>query len=559
MSGTPLYFRNLGRVLGLCALSGLAPSLTLAAPTPTQKPVTDESWKNIAGDKISEKYVITKGDTLYDISKRLFGDSKYWPKIWAINNETVSNPHLIFPGKQLVFIPGTGSSLPELTVTDASPSGSKEAAQNGGMLPAKFAKRTSEEWKDLPRQSWESYEAQLPPDVDAQGFDRNAKINFGKSVLIELPAVAESEKRQILGEITGARTESTFLILGDTVYVRAEQELQIGQTYAITDSPEKIKAGKSDRVGYSYALLGKVEIKGVRDGVFVGKIVSNRTPIVRGSLLMPPVPRVPEPQPIAGPAPMQGVIMVDPNSSTGTVAQHKIVFVDRGADDGIKPGMVFRAYAHNDPSNDEKVTSSDFIVNADLIVLHVSERFSTALVLDSTVTITVNSPVILLTDVTDLKKSRELHEKAAILDEHEKELDELDRLDKGEGLGKSEEKELKQLEEWKGPSSGDVKPSEPDASPEKPDELDEPKVEPPKEGVKEGAEKAQEKEALPPALEEDLPPPPPPTVEPEKAAPGNAEPSKDEPSTAPAPAAPPGSSGSKDELDDLPPPPPPVD
>src|SRR4051794_1212948 len=50
------------------------------------KPILDEDWKNIAGPRIVEKYSIVQGDTLFDISKRLFGDAKYWPKIWAINN-----------------------------------------------------------------------------------------------------------------------------------------------------------------------------------------------------------------------------------------------------------------------------------------------------------------------------------------------------------------------------------------------------------------------------------------------------------------------------------------
>ncbi|MGK5087657.1 LysM peptidoglycan-binding domain-containing protein [Bdellovibrionota bacterium FG-2] len=544
MSGTPLHLRSL-----ITSFVIASASVASAAPTPTLKPITDESWKNVAGDKLSEKYVITKGDTLYDISKRLFGDAKYWPKIWALNNDTVSNPHLIFPGKQLIFIPGTGTSLPQLTVSDAG--------STGGMLPdklsdkptGKLTKIRSEEWRNLAHQPWETYETQLPPDVDALGFDKSAKIHFGKSVLMELPAVAESEKRQILGEITGARSESTFLVLNDTVYIRAEQELQVGQTYALTDTPEKLKAGKSDRVGYSYAILGKVEIKGVRDGVFVGKIVSNRTPIARGALLMPPVPRVPEPQPIAGTASMQGVIMVDPNSSTTTVAQHKIVFVDRGADDGIKPGMVFRAYAHRDPGTDEKVTSSDFIVNADLIVLHVTERFSTALVLDSSVPVLMNSPVVLLTDVSDLKKSRDLHEKAPVLDEHEKELDELDRLDKGDGLGKEEEKELKQLEEWKGPAPEEGAPP-PTAEPQPQPETQKA----PDKGPEQEPEKNPGKDSELDSTLDELPPPPPApgTAEPVPAAPPE---SKDAPKTPPPVAEP----GAAEPLDELPPPPPPVD
>ena len=70
------------------------------------KPIGDAEWKEIAGEQIAGKYEIHAGDTLYDVSKRLFGDSRYWPKIWALNNNTILNPHLIRPGNLVAFMPG---------------------------------------------------------------------------------------------------------------------------------------------------------------------------------------------------------------------------------------------------------------------------------------------------------------------------------------------------------------------------------------------------------------------------------------------------------------------
>ena len=94
------------------AVTSLTPEQETASIAKTLRPIPDDQWKEIAGARITESYSVTQGDTLSDISKRLFGDAKYWPKVWAINNGAITNPHYIVPGKSVAFLPGTGTSLP---------------------------------------------------------------------------------------------------------------------------------------------------------------------------------------------------------------------------------------------------------------------------------------------------------------------------------------------------------------------------------------------------------------------------------------------------------------
>ena len=109
--------RKTTRILATSAVLILATRSGIASRSPAT--ISDEEWKKIAESQLEQTYTIAKGDTLYDISKRLFGDPNYWPKIWALNGANIPNPHLIYPSRVLKFSPGTTTSLPSLEVRDS--------------------------------------------------------------------------------------------------------------------------------------------------------------------------------------------------------------------------------------------------------------------------------------------------------------------------------------------------------------------------------------------------------------------------------------------------------
>jgi LysM domain len=460
------------------ANTSLSPQQETASIAKSLRPIPDDQWKEIAGARISESYAVTQGDTLSDISKRLFGDAKYWPKVWAINNGAITNPHYILPGKAVAFLPGTGTSLPSLGVSTAentavNPSegddletDDEEPTMNdaGGQV---IRPKKSQEWKNLPRQDWENVSVRLPPEVDPLGFDRRSKINSkATNTTFDLDLIAASKKVDGLGLIIAAEDESNTITNQEIVFVSSKNDLQIGDRYAISESPFELKNKVSPRVGYSYGILGSVRIVDRREGLYVGIVENARHPFYRGAMLLPLPPRVrADLEPIPAPNSIEGILHLDRFYSTRTTAQHKLVFVDRGTDDGVQVGMVFRVYQHFDSNNDLRITKGNVLISADLIVVQTSEKFSTCYVLSSSNYIVDGTPVTLLTDISDLTKANPDHRRIE-MNNNVNSIDELDRLDNGIGLGEDEKRELKQLEKYK--NEPETAPTEAPPAPEMP-------------------------------------------------------------------------------------------
>lgn len=52
-----------------------------------------------------QTYTVVRGDTLWGIAKKFYGNGAQWPMIFGANKGQIANPNLIFPGQVFVIPP----------------------------------------------------------------------------------------------------------------------------------------------------------------------------------------------------------------------------------------------------------------------------------------------------------------------------------------------------------------------------------------------------------------------------------------------------------------------
>ncbi len=66
--------------------------------------ITERTSNEIAAPAAVERYTVQKGDTLQKISKKFYGTTKKWMKIYQANQNVLKAPDKVYPG-QVISIP----------------------------------------------------------------------------------------------------------------------------------------------------------------------------------------------------------------------------------------------------------------------------------------------------------------------------------------------------------------------------------------------------------------------------------------------------------------------
>lgn len=166
-------------------------------------PTNEGEWGGASTGRQSMNYEIQRGDTLSDVSSTLFGDPKFWPKVWSLNSKAITNPHIVLPKQVLKFYPGTVDQPPSFNLTDTAISPNAPAIVQA---PADVAAKTEDvASKDSEKESGMKSEpaAEALAVVNPPSAELNSKVTVQRSEKeIDVSPLPENEsKSQVLKDL----------------------------------------------------------------------------------------------------------------------------------------------------------------------------------------------------------------------------------------------------------------------------------------------------------------------------------------------------------------------
>lgn len=328
-------------------------------PAPKPKPVV------IRAD-YPQRYVVVKGDTLWDISARFLRDPWRWPEVWQ-KNPQVENPHLIYPGDILTLIYIDGQPFIQVQRGQLDDSGRiRSIEQPSGVV------------KLSPRVRIESLERAIP----------TIPIDAIKQFLSRPRVVTDGELDQA-PYIVGTVGEHMIAGADHSVYVMGIDNKEYGE-YVVVRKGQVYRNPKDrkDILGYEalYVADGRVQSLGQPSKVY---LESSSREVLNGDRLLPPDDAHVEQNflPHAPKDPVEGQIISVYDGVT-QIGQFQIVVLDLGHVDYMEQGHVLAVYQKGETIRDpvnrgKKITLPDERAGI-VMVFRVFERVSYALVMSAT-------------------------------------------------------------------------------------------------------------------------------------------------------------------------------
>ncbi len=280
-----------------------------------------------------ERYVVKKGDTLWDISAVFLKSPWLWPEIWQVNPQ-IRNPHLIYPGDVL-----------ELAFCDGKPC-LKFGSGGGRNVKLTPGVRSSINEHAIPP---------IPLDVIRPFLSRPRVVN--QDTLNLAPYVLASQDEHL---IAGAENK---------VYVRGIDENEQRNRYMIFRSGETYRnpplAGEKEGeiLGYEALYIADAEMQRFGDPATALITLSKREVLVGDRFLPEEDPINKEFIPHAPQHEVNGTI-ISVIDGVSQIGQYQIVVLNQGADSGLEAGHVLAIhesgrFVRDTVGRDQKVRTGD--------------------------------------------------------------------------------------------------------------------------------------------------------------------------------------------------------
>lgn len=306
----------------------------------------------------SMTHVVQKGDTLWDLCEKYYGDPNLWPKLWQMN-PFITNPHLLKPGDVITLLEGVPVKKPEEEKIPV-----KEPAKPKPVL------------------------------VGVAGIDVSGLTN------VHTLGYLSDKEVEPWGNIFASESGHMLLSPGGTIFVRftRKEGIRPGDQFSICKPSPLLKhpiTGK--KIGYILSVRGRLVLQepvGVgyaggeyhkKKNIYKAKILDIYKTLNVGDLVIPYEPLSPCVQPISMDKPLVGNI-VAAEDQRNLIATNMIVYLDHGFNQGVRRGNMFevvRTHIVSDPDAKSASIILPDIPIGTLMVLESRPDTATAIVLSA--------------------------------------------------------------------------------------------------------------------------------------------------------------------------------
>ncbi|HYD74541.1 MAG TPA: LysM domain-containing protein [Ramlibacter sp.] len=326
------------RAAAILAAAAFALPVLAQPVTPGQRATAQQVAQ--AGVPLSElapnapdRYTVKRGDTLWDLSKLFLSSPWRWPELWGMNLQDVRNPHLIYPGQQLVLEREGGRARLRL-------------AQGDGALPTETVR--------------------VSPRVRVQPLADTSLPTLQPHLIepfLSEPMIVDEGTLEHAPRIVAAPENRVLIARGDRVYARGSAEAPLmlktggGDEYRVFRNAVPLRDPVTRAVlGYEAQYLGSARLVRGEDKATVQErsgdtrelpvaatldVVSARSEMRVGDRLLPDpgrqlvsyTPRAPEGR-------IEGAVVSMYGESVALAGQNQVVVINKGTADGLAPGHV---------------------------------------------------------------------------------------------------------------------------------------------------------------------------------------------------------------------------
>ncbi len=181
-----------------------------------------------------DRYVVVKGDTLWDIAGKFLQKPWRWPEIWELNREQIRDPHWIYPG-DIIYLDRSGAN-PRLRLGQPFGEG------------------------DLPTVKLQPLVRSAPIAAGAIETVRAADVAhyLNRPLIVDEKGMAENPR------IVGTEEGRVYLSRGDRAYVRGIKDASVKSWHIYRQAKPLIDPDTRKTIAYEALFVGAATL--VREG-----------------------------------------------------------------------------------------------------------------------------------------------------------------------------------------------------------------------------------------------------------------------------------------------------